>query len=46
MSFVRDLTKPYYGAVGGIPSLNFSDMQWVRYQNEAIADPYALLSEP
>lgn len=36
-------SQPIYGAVDGILSLNFTDMQWVRHQNETIIDPYTLL---
>lgn len=36
-------SQPIYGAEGGIPSLNFSSMQWVRKENGSIVDPYTLL---
>ena len=32
-----------YGAVDGIPSLNFSDKQWVVYKDGIVQDPYACL---
>jgi hypothetical protein len=36
-------SKPVYGAEGGIPSLNFKDMAWVRADGSELADPYSLL---
>jgi hypothetical protein len=36
-------SRPIYGADKGIPSLNFSDQQWVRYERENLIDPYKLL---
>ncbi|HEX4046082.1 MAG TPA: DUF2779 domain-containing protein [Gammaproteobacteria bacterium] len=42
--FLQDkYSQPIYGAHDGIPSLNFTNMQWVRKQNETISDPYTLL---
>ena len=35
--------KPIYGASGGIPSKNFTDMTWVQQRDGGICDPYALL---
>ena len=39
----RKYSRPIYGAVGGIPSHNFSDMAWVDQQDGKIRDPYMLL---
>jgi S1-C subfamily serine protease len=36
-------SRPIYGAVGGIPSRNFSDMAWVDEADGKIRDPYMLL---
>ena len=37
-------SKPIYGAVGGIPSLNYKDWAWVtRDANGKVVDPYKLL---
>jgi hypothetical protein len=36
-------SKPIYGAVGGIKSLNFKDWQWFQYDNGNVIDPYKLL---
>ena len=35
---------PVYGASGGIPSLNFSNQQWITETDDVINDPYSLLS--
>ena len=34
---------PVYGASGGIPSLNFTNHQWITETNDVINDPYSLL---
>ena len=36
-------SKPIYGASNGIPSHNFSNWQWVKYNDGAVTDPYKLL---
>lgn len=36
-------SKPMYGAMNGIHSLNFTNMQWVRTENGVVIDPYTLL---
>lgn len=36
-------SKPIYGAVGGIPSLNYKDWRWIEYEEGRIKDPYKLL---
>jgi len=36
-------SKPIYGAEGGIPSSNFINQQWVKFDGEGIIDPYSLL---
>lgn len=36
-------SKPIYGAGGGIPSLNFTNWQWIKKQNNKVIDPYKLL---
>lgn len=35
--------QPIYGAKGGIPSLNFRDWTWVRFDKGRVLDPYSLL---
>lgn len=36
---------PVYGAAGGIPSLNFRDQIWVRFDEQGrVCDPYSLLA--
>ncbi|HOI80667.1 MAG TPA: DUF2779 domain-containing protein [Synergistales bacterium] len=35
--------QPIYGAKGGIPSLNFRDWIWVRFDKGRALDPYSLL---
>lgn len=35
--------QPIYGASGGIPSLNFRDVAWVRWVEGKVADPYSTL---
>ncbi len=43
-SFVRQkYSKPLYGATDGIPSLNFKDWQWVKFDGESVIDPYKQL---
>jgi S1-C subfamily serine protease len=39
----RKYSRPIYGAAGGIPSRNFSDMAWVDETDGRIRDPYLLL---
>jgi hypothetical protein len=34
---------PIYGAVGGIPSLNYKDWKWIETENGRVLDPYKLL---
>ncbi len=34
---------PVYGAVNGIPSLNFHDHRWIETEDGVMVDPYALL---
>lgn len=36
-------SKPVYGASGGIPSLNFQDWTWIKYEDNRVVDPYKLL---
>ena len=36
-------SQPIYGAVGGIPSLNFKDWSWWREQAGQVMNPYRLL---
>jgi len=36
-------SQPIYGVKAEIPSLNFTNMQWVRKENENVVDPYTLL---
>ncbi|AOV98895.1 DUF2779 domain-containing protein [Dehalococcoides mccartyi] len=36
-------SKPVYGAKGGIPSLNYQDWTWIRFENDHVLDPYKLL---
>jgi hypothetical protein len=38
-------SRPIYGAVGGVPSRNFSDIAWVNRRDGAIRDPYQLLPQ-
>ena len=35
--------QPIYGAADGIPSLNFSDWQWIKMEQGRVVDPYKLL---
>lgn len=37
-------SKPIYGAIGGIPSKNFTNQQWIVFDNNEIKDPYLLLA--
>jgi hypothetical protein len=39
----RKYSQPVYGAKGGIPSRNFSDMAWVDQKEGKVRDPYMLL---
>lgn len=42
--FLREkYSQPVYGAAGGIPSRNFTDMRWVAEYDGDIRDPYSLL---
>jgi len=36
-------SKPVYGAENGIKSINFTDWQWVQFDDDAVKDPYSLL---
>jgi predicted kinase len=36
-------SQPIYGAEGGIPSHNFKNWRWIRYENGMVVDPYKLL---
>jgi hypothetical protein len=36
-------SQPIYGAPSGIPSLNFTDWQWIKLEHDKIIDPYKLL---
>lgn len=36
-------SMPIYGARGGIPSHNYTDWQWIEYENGRVVDPYTLL---
>lgn len=36
-------SKPIYGADNSIPSCNFKDLQWVRFEGEEVIDPYSIL---
>jgi hypothetical protein len=36
-------SKPIYGAKNGIKSLNFTDWQWVQFEDGSVLDPYSLL---
>lgn len=36
-------SESIYGALGGIPSLNYQDWQWVKIENGRVVDPYKLL---
>ena len=40
----KKYSKPIYGAVSGIPSLNLTDWQWIQFDEKGIVkDPYTLL---
>jgi hypothetical protein len=39
----RKYSRPIYGAAGGIPSRNFTDMAWVDEGDGRVRDPYLLL---
>ena len=42
--FLKDkYSKPIYGSVGGIPSLNFKDWQWLTFKDGKVIDPYKTL---
>ena len=42
--FLQDkYSQPIYGAAGGIPSLNYTDWQWIVLEDEKVIDPYKLL---
>ena len=36
-------SQPIYGAASGIPSLNYQDWTWIKYENGRVVDPYKLL---
>ena len=43
-SFLQEkYSKPIYGSANGIPSPNFKDWRWLRYENDEIMNPYKLL---
>lgn len=43
--FLQDkYSKPVYGTKG-IPSLNYNNRTWVKYENNMVTDPYKLLSK-
>mgnify|MGYP000866522260 CR=1 FL=1 len=35
--------EPIYGAKGGIPSLNYRDWTWIKFENGLVTDPYKLI---
>ena len=39
----KKYAKPIYGAADGIPSLNFENWQWIRFEDKKVIDPYKLL---
>lgn len=39
----REYSKPIYGSRDGIRSLNFKNWQWIRFEDDKVADPYTLL---
>ena len=42
--YIKDkYSKPIYGATSGIPSINFKNWQWVKFDSDEIIDPYSLL---
>jgi len=42
--FLKDTySKPIYGSVGGIPSLNFKDWPWITFKEGRVVDPYKTL---
>jgi hypothetical protein len=42
--FIQDkYSKPIYGDVKGIQSLNFKNQVWVQFEGENVKDPYKLL---
>jgi len=42
--FLKDkYSKPIYGSVGGISSLNFKDWQWLTFKDGKVVDPYKTL---
>lgn len=36
-------SKPIYGRKGGIPSKNYKDWTWIKYDGNKVTDPYKLL---
>lgn len=36
-------SNPIYGAINGIPSLNFKNWSWIKLENGILVDPYKLL---
>lgn len=36
-------SKPIYGTDEGVPSLNFKDWTWIKFQDDMVVDPYKLL---
>ena len=39
----KKYSQPIYGAAGGIPSLNYKDWVWIKYEGNRVIDPYKLL---
>lgn len=39
----KKYSKPIYGADGGIPSLNYRNWTWIKYENGMVVDPYKLI---
>ncbi|NBK21838.1 MAG: DUF2779 domain-containing protein [Spirochaetia bacterium] len=43
-AFLKDkYSKPIYGSVDGIPSLNFKNWQWLTFKDGKVVDPYKTL---
>ena len=36
-------SKAIYGAIGGIPSFNYKDWTWIKYDGRQVIDPYNLM---
>ncbi len=39
----KKYSEPIYGATNGIPSHNYTNWQWIQFENETVIDPYKLL---